>query len=89
MMLHYLLVLARIMLGPFPISGLVAFHYLNRATTVSFLTMMAFYRVLKTLFTLDFQRMTAVPDKNVVISMGIVTFLCTFIYIVPEVLTQR
>jgi hypothetical protein len=89
MMLHYLLILARIMLGSFPVPGLIAFHYLNRATTVSFLTMMAFNRVLKTLFILDFQRMTAVPDKGVLISMGMVTFLCTSIYIVQEVLVRR
>ena len=89
MVLHYLLILARIMLGPFPVPGLVAFHYLSRATAVSFLTMLAFNRVLKTLFILDFQRMTAVPDKSVLISMGIVTFLCTSIHIVQEVLARR
>ena len=88
MMLHYLAILARIMLGPFPVPGLVAFHYLQRATTVSFLTMLAFNRVLKTLFILDFQRMTAVPEKCILISMGMVTFLFTSLHIVQEVLAR-
>ena len=89
MMLHYPGILARIMLGPFPVPGLVAFHYLQRATTVSFLTMLAFNRVLKTLFILIFQRMIAVPDKSVLISIGMVTFLFTSLHIVHEVLAQR
>ena len=89
MMLHYLGILARIMLGPFPVPGLVAFHYLQRATTVSFLTMLAFNRVLKTLFILDFQRMTAVPEKCILISMGMITFLCTSFHIFQEVLARR
>ena len=89
MMIQYFAILARIMLGPFPIPGVVALHYVNRATTVSFLTMLAFNRVITTLFVLDFQRMTAVPEKTVLISMGVVTFLCTSTHIVQEFLARQ
>ena len=89
MMIHYLAILARIMIGPFPVPGVVALHYVNRVTTVSFLTMLAFNRVLNTLFILDFQRMTAVPEKTVMISLGVVTFLCTSTHIVQEVLARE
>ena len=85
MMIHYLAILARIMIGPFPVPGVFALQYVKRGTTVSFLTMLAFNRVIKTLF----QRMTAVPEKTVMISMGVVTFLCTSTHIVQEVLTRQ
>ena len=77
MMIHYLAILARIMLGYFPIPVVVTLHYVNRVNRVSFLTMLAFNSVLKTLFILDFQGMTAVPEKTNLISMGVFTFLCT------------
>jgi hypothetical protein len=89
MMIPYLAFLGRIMFGPFPIPVVIALHYVSRATTVSFLTMLAFNRVVKTLFILDFQRMTAVPEKSVLISMGGVTFLCTSTHIVQEILARQ
>ena len=85
----YLAVLARIMLGPFPYAGVVAFHYLERVGMVSFLTMLSFSRVVKTLFILDFQRMSAVPEKGVMTCMGVVTFFCTSAHVVQEALVRR
>ena len=85
----YLSLLARIMLGPFPYAGVVAFHYFQRVSMVSFLTMVAFSRVVKTMFILDFQRMLAVPEKGVMTCMGVVTFFCTSAHVVQEALVRR
>ena len=85
----YLAVLGRIMSGPFPYAGVVAFHYLERVGMVSFLTMLSFSRVVKTLFILDFQRMSAVPEKMVMTCMGVVTFFCTSAHVVQEALVRR
>ena len=85
----YLVLLGRIMLGPFPYAGVVAFHYLERVGMVSFLTMLSFSRVVKTLFILDFQRMSAVPEKMVMTCMGVITFFCTSAHVVQEALVRR
>ena len=71
-------------LGPFPGAGVVVFHYLQRVIAVSFLTMLAFNRVAKTMFILDFQRMSAIPEKRVLICLGIITSLCTSAHLVQE-----
>ena len=77
------------MLGPFPYAGVVAFHYLERVGMVSFLTMLSFSRVVKTLFILDFQRVSAVQEKMVMTCMGVVTFFCTSAHVVQEALVRR
>jgi hypothetical protein len=77
------------MFGPFPVGGVVAFHYLQRVNLVSGLSMMAFNRVVKTLFILDFQRMSAIPERSVMFYMGVVTFVCTSAHLVQEALVRN
>ena len=51
--------------------------------------MLTFNRVLKTLFILDFERMTAVAEKKVMIWMGVVTSIGTLTHLVEEAVTRR
>ena len=88
-MFIYLTLLIRIMFGPFTYNGLVVHHYAFRVSSVSLLTMLTFNRVLKTLFILDFQRMSAVPEQKVMICMGLVTSICTLAHLVEEAVTRR
>ena len=85
----YLPVLLRIFFGPFSYGGVVAYHYTTRVCIVSFLTMITFNKVLKTLFILDFERMTAVSEKKVMIWMGVVTSIGTLTHLVEEAVTRR
>ena len=77
------------MFGPFTNLGVVAYHYGMRATSVSFITMLTFSRILKTLFILDFHRMATVPEEKVIICMGLVTFICTLAYLLQEAVVRR
>ena len=74
----------RVLFGPFHYYGVVFYHYASRATSVSFITMLTFNRVLMTLFIVDFSRMTAVPEKKVLIYMGLVTFIINVAYLLQE-----
>ena len=79
----------RIMFGPFTYNGVVVYHYAIRVSIVSLLTMLTFNRVLKTLFILDFQRMSAVPEQKVMICMGLVTTIFTLAHLGEEAVTRR
>ena len=78
----------RILFGPFTYSGVVAWHYSMRASIASFLTMITFNRVVKILFILDFQRMSAVPEQKVMVCMGVVTSICTLAHLGEEAVTR-
>ena len=80
----YLAFMMRIVLGPFPYSGVVAYHYLVRATTVSIITMLTYSRVLKTFFIFDFNKMSLIPEQETIRSFYLVTFLCTLVYLLQE-----
>ena len=67
--------LFRILLGSFSYSGVVAWHYLSRFFFVSFLAMSTFKTVIRTLFILDFDRMSAIPEERMMIWM----YVCTTI----------
>ena len=56
---------------------------------VSFLTMLAFNNIIKTLFIIDFERMAAVPEGSVMVCMGVVTFISNVAHIVHEVSVRR
>ena len=56
---------------------------------VSFLTMLAFNNIIKTLFIIDFERMAAVPEGSVMVCMGVVTFISNVAHIVHEASVRR
>ena len=77
----------RIVLCPFSYNGVVAFHYGARVLVVSFLTRLTFKTVFNTFFVVDFDRMSAVPERKVMILMGGVTSVCTLAYL--EAVTRK
>ena len=79
----------RIMFGPFTYAGVVAFHYLTRITMVSYLTMITFKIVMKTLFIIDFEKMASVPEQKVMACMGVVTSVLTLIHLGLEALVRN
>ena len=85
----YLAFLFRILFGSFTHSGVVVFHYLTRATSVSFTTMLTFSRVLKTFLILDFHRMSLVPEHSVMICMHFVTVASTLVYLLQEAVVRK
>ena len=85
----YLGILLRILCGPFAYSGVVAYHYGTRVTMVSFITMLTFKTVLKSLFILDFDRMAAIPEQKVMVFMVLVTFLSNLVHIGEEVVIRN
>ena len=68
----------RILFGPFPYFGAVAFHYGKRILGVSFLTMLSFKIVVHTLFVIDFDRMATIGETGMIIGLGVCTtsFTC-------------
>ena len=82
-------IVARIVLGPFPIYCVVAYHYAVRVTSVSFLIMLTINRIISILFILDFQKMTAILERNVMICVGVVTSICTMACILQEVIVRN
>ena len=85
----YIALLLRILFGPFSYNGVVAFHYVTRVLVVSFLTMLSFKTVVNTFFIVDFDRMSAVAEKKVMIWMGAVTAICTLTHVVEEAVTRQ
>ena len=85
----YIAFLLRILFGPFSYNGVVAFHYVTRVLVVSFLTMLSFKTVVNTFFIVDFDRMSAVAEKKVMIWMGAVTAICTLTHVVEEAVTRQ
>ena len=61
------------LLRPFSCNGVVAFHYGARVLVVSFLTMLTLKTVVKMFFVVDFDRKSAVPERKVMIWMGVVS----------------
>ena len=78
----YITLLVRIVFGPFPLYGVVAFHYGLRVTTVSIIIMLTFNRIISALFIIDFKRMAAIPERHVIICLGAVTFIFTLAHVV-------
>ena len=85
----YFALLLRIVFGPFPLYGVVAFHYGLRVTNVSFTIMLTFNRIISALFIIDFDRMAAIPERHVMICLGVVTFIFTLAHVVQEVVIRR
>ena len=59
-------------------------HYAVRVKTVSFLIMLTINRIISVLFNLDFQRMTALSEKYVMVCVSAVTSICTLACILQE-----
>ena len=85
----YIALLLRIVFGPFPLYGVVAFHYSLRVANVSFIIMLTFNRIISALFIIDFDRMAAMPDRHVIIYLGAVTFIFTLAHVVQEAVIRR
>ena len=85
----HLVTAVRIVVGPFPIYFVVAYHYAVRVTTVSFLIMLTINRIISILFILDFQKMTAILERNVMICVGVVTSLGTMACLLQEVVVRN
>ena len=73
----YLTILLRLIVGPFTNAGVVFLHYWVRIMLVSFLNMLTFKTILTTLFILDFNRMTLIPEKSVINFMWMITTIFT------------
>ena len=65
------------------------YHYGVRVKTVSFLIMLTINRIISILFILDFQKMTAISERNVMICVGVVTSLGTMACILQEVVVRN
>ena len=85
----YAIFIIRILYGPFPLFVVVVHHYLTRLAFVSFLTMITFNRVLKTLFILDFQRISQIPEQRVVRWFGFVTAFASSFYLIQEAIVRN
>ena len=85
----YSVFLVRIVFGPFTYVGVTVYHYASRFTTVTFVIMLTFNRVLKTLFILDFNRMAAISEQQVLICMALVTSISSLGLLVQEAVTRR
>ena len=79
----------RIIFSPLPYLGIVAYHYLWRITMVSFMTMLTFKIVVKTLFILDFERMAMVSEQRMMMSMGAITTIIIVIHLAAEALLRN
>ena len=55
---------------------------------MSFLTMLTFSKVLKTLFILDFQRVAGIEEQTILRYMGLVTFIGTAAHLGEEYLSR-
>ena len=84
----YLIVILRILLGPLSVVVAIFHHYLMRLAAVSFLTMITFNRVLKTLFILDFQRISLVPEQRLIGLFAFVTIFTSTFYMVQEAVVR-
>jgi hypothetical protein len=51
--------------------------------------MLTFNRIISALFIIDFDRMTAIPERHVMISLGAVTFIFTVAHVVQEAVCRR
>ena len=81
--LSYTILMIRMLYGPLNLPVVVFFHYLVRLHSTSLLTMMTFNRVLRTLFIIDFKRISLVPEEKVML-VGLVTFLTSVMYLLQE-----
>ena len=80
-----LFILLRLLVGPFSYAGVLIDHYWLRITMVSFLTMLTFKMILTTLFILDFNKMTLIPEKMVMRCMWMVTVILTLAHLGLEI----
>ena len=85
----YFAFLSRIIFGPFSYNGVVAFHYGSRLLVVSFLTMLSFKTVVNTLFVVDFDWMSGLAERKVMIWMGAVTSVSTLMHVLDEAVTRK
>lgn len=79
-----LLVLFRILFGPFGYFGVVAFHYGIRICTVSFMTMLSFKIIVQTLFVIDFDHMASMGETGMMTALGAFTTTFTVVHVVME-----
>ena len=81
----YLSILMRLIVGPFTHAGVVFLHYWLRLSLVAFVTMLTFKTVLTTLFILDFNKMTSIPEKSVINFMWMITLMNTLFHLGLEI----
>ena len=74
----------RIVYGPLVLHWLVTFHYLNKTLEGGFVFMLTFRMVIKLFFILDFDRMSAMPEKRVLICFNLAIVACTGLYLLIE-----
>ena len=79
----------RLVVGPFPVYVVVLYHYAMRINTVSLLWMLTFNRIITSAFILNFPRMSAVPEKQVMRCLGMFTIIFTLGSIIHEVLERE
>ena len=81
--------LIRILYGPLPLFGAVAFHYGKRILGVSFLTMLSFKTIVHTLFVIDFDRMATMGETGMIIGLGLTTSTFTLAHVAMEALLRN
>ena len=79
----------RILFGPTSYFGVIAYHYLQRIAMMSFMTMLTFKIVVKTMFILDFDRMAMVSEKKMIMCMTVTTTIFTLAHISAEALLRN
>ena len=82
--LDYTIIMIRMLYGPLDLPVVVFHHYIVRLYSTSLLTMMTFNRVLRTLFIIDFKRISMVPEEKVMKLFGLVTFITSVLYLLQE-----
>ena len=87
--LLYCFFLVRILHGPFSVAVVVIHHYLERLLVVSFITMITFNRIIKTLFIIDFQKISLVPEHKVVGLFCFLTAITSCHYLLQEAVIRH
>ena len=84
----HVIFMLRLLYGPLSLPVVVFTHYLMRLWTTITITMITFNRVLKTLFIIDFQRISMVSEEKVMKLFGLITLFSSVIYLLQEVVVR-
>ena len=81
--------LLRILYGPLPSFGAVAFHYGVRIILVTILTMLTFKIIVQVLLILDFDKMTMIPENTMMSLLGATTAIAIVCHVALEILLRN
>ena len=84
----HVIFMLRLLYGPLSLPVVVFTHYLMRLWTTITITMITFNRVLKTLFIIDFQRISMVSEEKVMKLFGFITLFSSVLYLLQEAVVR-